>query len=350
MSIKYLQVIFILILFCPSCISEFSSDSTENNLIKGIEKGKSKGACVIIYENGRETFFSAGYANEREKKPVNGNTQFEIGSITKSFVALLIILAEEEGLLSLDDPIRKFFPDNVKIPEGKRNEIRIKDLLVHTAGLPLFPTNIDKKNEIQSLLNYSEEDLVDFLENYNLPEEPGTIFRYSSLGYGILACILVKVYNKSLNQLCLEKITIPLGMKRTSMNFPEHPDNNYADGYRDGMILNLYRNEYSISNGFGGLRSTADDLLIYMKAQAGIINTHLYSTMKKTQEVQFKNDDEMVCLGWFNVSDCIYYAGSTRGFSSIVVMNKKANKIFVMLTNSNNVKWVSGMARKEMNY
>lgn len=345
-----LLITILMIAIISRCNTQNRLYSTEENLSRGIEKGKSIGASVAIYENGKTIYYSNGCANIREDKSINENTQFEIGSITKSFVALLIMISEEEGLLSINDPIEKYFPDSIKIPKGKNNDIKIKNLLTHNSGLPLYPTNIDAHTEAQDLLNYSEQNLIDFLQRYELTKEPGTAFNYSNVGYGILGYILEKVHNKSFNQLIKEKITNPLGMERTSLNVAEHPDNNYADGYFKGEIINRYRNENCVLNGYGGLRSSAKDLLIYMKAQAGIIVTPLYNAMRKTQEVQFDNNGESVCNGWFKVKDFINFAGSTKGFFSFVVLNTKTNKIFVMLTNSNNQKWVTGIAKEEMNF
>lgn len=252
-----LLITILMVALTTSCNTQNKPDSTEENLSTGVEKGKSIGVCAGIYENGQNTYYSKGWANLKEMKPINEKTQFEIGSITKSFVALLIMLSEEEGLLSIDDPVKKYFPDVIKMPGGKYKEIRIKNLLVHNSGLPLYPDNIDVHNDAQGLLNYSEQNLVDFLQNYELPKGPGTAFNYSNTGYGILGYILEKVHNKSLNQLIKDKITTPLGMERTSMNLSEHPDNNYADGYFNGEIINRYRNENCVLNGYGGLRSCA---------------------------------------------------------------------------------------------
>jgi len=350
MKQSFLPLVVLLTTMMISCKTPHKPYSVEEALRSGIIRGESPGACIAVYENGRESICSEGWANIDQRRPFDGNTQFEIGSITKSFIALLVIMAEDEKLISLDDPVSDFFPDSFNIPEGNLKKIKINDLLTHTSGLPLFPPNIDHDNEIQSLLTYSEADLADLFQNFTLAKEPGTKYRYSSLGYGILGYILERVYNKSLDQLCTERITKPLGMERTSINYEAHSDTNFADGYLNGEILNLYRDKSSISNGFGGLRSTACDLLLYMKAQAGIIPTSLYNSMKRTQEIQFKNGNEMVCYGWFKKRNRLLYTGATRGFCSNVVLNPDNNKIFIMLINSPNEEWVTDVSRKVMEY
>jgi CubicO group peptidase (beta-lactamase class C family) len=350
MKQTFVPLVLLVTTLITSCKTPNKPYSVEEALRTGIIRGESPGACIAIYANGIETVYSEGWANIDQQRPIDGNTQFEIGSITKSFISLLVILAEEENLLSLDDPISDFFPESINIPEGNLKKIKIKNLLSHTSGLPLYPTNIDPGNEIQSLLTYSETNLADFFQNFTLPKEPGETYRYSSLGYGILGYILERLYKRSLNQLITERITKPLGMERTTINYEKHSDTNFADGYRKGEILNLYRDKSSISNGFGGLRSTACDLLIYMKAQAGMIQTPLHDSMKRTQEIQFKSGREMVCFGWFKIRDLLIYTGATRGFCSSVIVNLQNNKIFIMLINTQNEKWVTGVARKVMDY
>ena len=325
-------------------------DSIENLVSEGIENSKSVGLSVMIYENGKDKYFSNGYANLETKKVIDEKTQFEIGSITKTFVALLIVIAEDEGKLLIDDPIENFFPQNTKLPKTENSKITIKNLLVHNSGIPYKPTNIDSKNEAEHYLKYTEKELLYYLKNLTLKNEPGIVYEYSLTGYGILGYILKKLYNKSLDDLIKEKITIPLGMTRTFINYCDKKDKNYADGYLKDVLTNWCRNDYCVLNASGALCSTAEDLMLFMKAQAGISETPLNKAMLKTQEFQYKSDDYDICLGWFKTNEFIYHPGATNGFFAIAVFNNKTKKILVMLSNTNNQKWITGIAKNEMNF
>lgn len=325
-------------------------DSIENLVSKGIDNNESVGLSVMIYENGKDKYLSNGYANIERKKVIDEKTQFEIGSITKTFISLLIVIAEEEGKLSIEDPIEIFFPQNTKLPKFGNSKITIKNLLVHNSGIPYKPSNIDSKNEAEHYLRYTEKELLYYLENLSLKNEPGKAYEYSLTGYGILGYILEKLYSKSLDNLIKEKITIPLGMTRTFINYCDKKDNNYADGYLNNAITNWCRNDYCVLNASGALCSTAEDLMVFMKAQAGVIETPLNKAMQKTQEFQYKSNDYDVCLGWFKTNEFIFHSGATNGFFAITVFNSETKKIMLILSNTNNQKWITGIAMNEMDF
>jgi CubicO group peptidase (beta-lactamase class C family) len=358
-KITYTLFFFISILLFASCDSQENKkaqkgqnqkDSIENLVSKGIDNNESVGLSVMIHENGKDKYLSNGYANLETKKVIDEKTQFEIGSITKTFIALLIVIAEEEGKISIDDPIENFFPQNTKLPKFGNSKITIKNLLVHNSGIPYKPSNIDSKNESEHYLKYTEKELFYYLENLTLKNEPGKAYEYSLTGYGILGYILENLYSKSLDDLIKEKITIPLGMTRTFINYCDKKDNNYADGYLKGVITNWCRNDYCVLNASGALCSTAEDLMIFMKAQAGAIETPLNKAMLKTQEFQYKGNDYDVCLGWFKTNEFIFHSGATNGFFAIAVFNSESKKILLMLSNTNNQKWITGVAMKEMGF
>ncbi len=345
---KNYYLIFIGILLLAGCSDKQPPASLEEMLASGIKQKEAIGVSVLVFENVTANYYAKGSATSTRSKEINGDTQFEIGSITKSFVSLLTMIAAEENLLTIDDPIGNFLPAHVHMPGRMEQEIKIRHLLTHRSGLPFIPDNINRKNQVEEFLNYTEQDLFDFLNQYEVTGKPGEDFVYSLVGYGMMGYILEGVYNRSLDELIKSKITRPLNMHRTSINYEEHPDDNYADGYMKGEVTNWYRNKHCVLNGSGGIRSTANDLLIYMKAQAGLIDTPLLECMKKTQEVQFENKDVKVCSGWFKENDLIFHAGSSDGFFSFVALEPATNKIIIIQANNNNQDWISEIVKYEM--
>lgn len=159
-----------------------------------------------------------------------------------------------------------------------------------------------------------------------LKNEPGKIYEYSLTGYGILGYILEILYNINLEDIIKEKITIPLGMTKTSINYCDKKDNNYADGYLKGIVTNWCRNDYCVLNASGALCSTAEDLMIFVKAQAGVIETPLKNAILKTQEFEYKSEDYDICLGWFKTNEFIYHPGATNGFLLLLFLTMKQKK------------------------
>ena len=153
---------------------------------------KSKAAIVVgfIDPNGTR-IFSFGNMSKAHNVPVNGNTFFDIGSITKTFTTLLLADMATQGVVNLTDLIEKYLPSSVKVPEFKGHKITLENLASHTSGLPEWPSNIWLNNKVGVFNpNYNETMLYQGLSNTTLTREPGSEFQYSSFGIGLLAHIL----------------------------------------------------------------------------------------------------------------------------------------------------------------
>ena len=95
----------------------------------------------FIGTNGTSVY-SFGNISESNNRPVNGNTLFNIGLITKTFTTLALADMVNQGIITLSDPIEKYLPSNVTVPEFNGIKIKIEDLATHTSGLPSMPSNI----------------------------------------------------------------------------------------------------------------------------------------------------------------------------------------------------------------
>src|SRR6185312_8078882 len=110
---------------------------------------KSKAALVVglIDPNGTK-IYSFGNISKANNIPVNESTIFDIGSITKTFTTLLLADMVKQGIVNLNDPIEKYLPANVKVPQYNGIKITLEDLATHTSGLPEWPSNIWLNNTV----------------------------------------------------------------------------------------------------------------------------------------------------------------------------------------------------------
>ena len=153
---------------------------------------KSKAAIVVgfVDPNGIRKF-SFGNMSKAHNIPVNENTLFDIGSITKTFTTLLLADMVDRGIVKLTDPIEKYLPTSVKVPEFKGHKITLEDLATHTSGLPFLPSNIWVSNKVGVInSNYTTNQLYTAISNFTLTREPGSKFQYSDLGLGLLGHVL----------------------------------------------------------------------------------------------------------------------------------------------------------------
>lgn len=165
------------------------------------------GASVLVYRNDEVLLKKAyGLANFETKEPITPEHLFCIGSITKQFTAMAILMLEEQGKLSINDPIHKYLPD---YPHSDKR-ITIENLLTHTSGM----VDVFEVNQWYEFWNkdLNPQEFVDIFKNEPLLSEPGTTYHYSNFGYAILGLIIEKLSGKTYTDFVSENIFKPLGM------------------------------------------------------------------------------------------------------------------------------------------
>ena len=185
----------------------------KENFEKTINELGIPGFTVVITQ-GNETVLSEGYgyANFEKKLKANNNTNYYIASATKSFTALLAVILHEEGVLNLNDPLKKYFP-NLKIDSTiNLSKIKIRDLLTHTSGLENDPIGwrvaFSGAHDLSTLLE---------LMKFTKPNKAGYgNYQYSNIGYNIYTIILEKITGKNWKNWVQEKILDPAGMNHTT--------------------------------------------------------------------------------------------------------------------------------------
>ncbi len=293
---------------------------------------KSKAALVVgfVDPNGTKVY-SFGNISKANNIPVNGNTLFNIASLTKTFTTLILADFVKKGIVSLDDPIEKYLPSNITVPSYKGHKITLENLATHTSGLPEYPPNIWLNNK-QGVFkpNYGEKQFYQGLSNVTLTREPGSKFQYSSFGSSLLANILsLKVggNDTSYEHLVKDKILNLLGMNDTKITLSQNDiKNRFPIGHDNGSEISTPEIP-QIMAGSGSLRSTANDMLKYVSANLGLIHTTLYDSMQLQQLIQRSgkianpmNYTEYTALGWRVLtnfgSETLTHTGSLNGWNA----------------------------------
>src|SRR5689334_1020665 len=179
------------------------------------ERTADYGIVVGVIEAGRRRVVSVGSRSRGDARPLDGDTLFEIGSITKVFTALLLAEAVQRGEVSLEEPVAKLLPAAVKVPARGGREITLLDLSTHSSGLPSLPSNLNPKDPANPYADYSVEQLYAFLSSAQLSRDVGSKYEYSNLGVGLLGHALALRDGQSYEQLVRSRISGPLGMPST---------------------------------------------------------------------------------------------------------------------------------------
>src|SRR5271170_7480261 len=163
----------------------------------------------VLVARGGDILFDRSYgdANLEWDIPNSPSTKFRLGSITKQFTAASILLLEERGKLSVNDPVKKYIPD----APAAWDKITIFNLLTHTSGIPNFTSFPDYRS--QEPFDTTPEKLVARFRDKPLDFQPGEKFSYSNSGYVLLGYLVEKVSGESYSKFVQENIFGPLGMK-----------------------------------------------------------------------------------------------------------------------------------------
>ncbi|RNF31791.1 hypothetical protein NM04_05360 [Massilia aurea] len=226
-------------------------------LFKPQYKADDPGATVIVVKNGKTVFRKAyGAADVAAKTPLTPGTVLRLGSITKQFTAVAILMLAEEGKLALNDPITRFFPDYPT--QGK--VITVEHLLTHTSGIVSYTGKPGYVSTMAKDLTVAQ--MIDGFRNDPLEFEPGTQFRYNNSGYFLLGAIIERVSGTSYASFLEQRIFTPLGMKDTAYEGVERSSAPRAAGYSAQEKGFAPAQPLSMSQPYaaGALVSTVDDL------------------------------------------------------------------------------------------
>jgi serine-type D-Ala-D-Ala carboxypeptidase/endopeptidase len=302
----------------------------------------------VIDPSGRRT---VAYGSTRKGEgPVDANTVFEIGSITKVFTSLLLADAVQRGEVALTDPVSKYLPPNVKVPERGGKKITLVDLATHTSGLPRMPTNFHPKDPGNPYADYTVAQLYEFLSSVVLTRDIGSKFEYSNLGGGLLGHALARRAGTDYETLVRTRILEPLGMKSTAITLSKEMKDRLAPGH-DAELQPAANWDLPTLAGAGALRSTVNDLLTFVAANIGLEKSPLANSMAAMIHPRRPADmpNIEIGLGWListrNGHEIIWHNGGTGGYRSWIGYDPKNSVGVVVLSNTSTNSGVDDIGR-----
>ena len=341
----------------PATAQNSFSDS-EADGIRGFlrDNFRQTNACMVIglADQRGNRIFGAGKLDNGTDRDVNGDTVFFIGSVSKTFTALLLQDAVERGEMKLDDPVAKYLPTSIKMPTHGGKEITLLDLATHAAGFPGNPDNMTGPAVKEQYETYTVEKMYAFVSGYTLSRDPGTEFEYSNVGMALLGHVIALRAGTNFESLVVNRICRPLHMDSTCIALTPELKVRLAMGHDDsGKPSPPWKLQaYSPA---GGVHSTANDLLKYVSAHAGLAPSSLTPLMEKTHVVRFKDSRGLSSMPGFGVfgrtgmdwvdrgayqppgMELLGHAGGAGSYHAWVGFDKKQRRGVVVLTTANDV-------------
>lgn len=302
-----------------------------------IDSGDTVGVVVALIDAEGTTYHAFGHPAKGSDKPVNSKTIFEIGSITKVFTALLYEQLVNEGKIKPDDPIDKYLPAGTKTPQHNGKPVTLESLVMHTSGLPRLPGNMKPEDPLDPYADYTADLLHASLADCKIEQEIGSKYDYSNLGMGLLGHILSRVAGRTYEQLVIDRICTPLDMTDTRIDLSAEQKSRFAKGHADGKEVPPWA--LNSLAGAGALRSTAEDLAVFVRAAMGSRQSDLAGVFDQSCKQRHPAGDNLYIAHGWHIStrfgtEMIWHNGGTGGFRSWCGFRPDRKCGVVVLTNS----------------
>ena len=252
------------------------------------------GIAILVAKDGKAIYKKAlGKSNLELNIPIELNSVFQIGSITKQFTAISILMLAEQGKLNIEDKIGKYIPEYIEV--GR--DITIHHLLNHTSGIK-NKTPLSEKN-YTSRMDRSPEELITYFKDEPLAFVPGEKFKYSNAGYILLGQIIETISKQSYGQFLQENIFDKIEMTSSYYGNMKNIIPNRATGYKikQNEFINADYMSLSLAYSAGAILSTTEDLLKWQNAL--LQNTLLKeSSIKQAMTPTLLNSGKRIPYGY----------------------------------------------------
>ncbi len=313
------------------------------------QKQQSVGIVVGVIEDRGERIVTQGALNQGDARSLAGNTTFEIGGLTTIFTSLLLADMARKGEVTLDDPVAKYLPATVKLPNQQGQPITLADLATHTSGLPLLPANFHPKNPANPYADYTESDLFQSLANTTLHGRLGVDYGYSHVGMALLGSALSRRAAQSYEALLKTRIFDPLGMTNSGVNMTPEMKAQFAVGHNTYLQPVSYWDPGAMA-GAVGIKSTAQDLLTFIEAVLGYRQTKLAESMAAMLSIRrpTRYPGLELALGWHflatSTTQIVWDNGGTGGFRGFMGFSPSRKVGIVVLSNTDGMNGIEDLA------
>jgi CubicO group peptidase (beta-lactamase class C family) len=341
------SILVFILLGVPSLTAAQPALTSDENLAKAINetltqayKSNEPGAAVIVVKNGKVVFRKGyGMANLELGVPVEPDMVFRLGSITKQFTAVAILMLAEQGKLSLADEITKFLPDY----PTKGHKITVEHLLTHTSGIKSY-TSMPEWLALWRR-DTTVKELIDLFKDQPMDFAPGEKWSYNNSGYFLLGAIIEKASGQIYQDFVEKNLFAPLGMKHsyydnTSRIIPRRVTgySKGSEGYRNAAYLSMFQPFAA-----GSLISSVDDLALW---DAALYTDNLVKqeSLKRAWTSSLLNNKRPAHYGYgwalssYQDRALIEHGGGINGFATYALRVPEERTYVAILTNRD---WMS---------
>lgn len=315
----------------------FAADFTKvDKLVQPLVDSESIVGCVVgVVDGDKHQVRGYGSTHLGEGDTPNGDTIYEIGSVTKAFTGTLFADMINRGEVKVDAPLQDFMPEGVRLHLFEERSIRLVDVASQTSGLPRLPDNFAPKDATNPYAGYAADRMYEFLGKYKLTRAPGE-YEYSNFGMGMLGTILAKKAGQPYEQLVVDRICKPLNMQDTRITLTDEQRQRLAPPY-NRQLLPEKNWDFDALAACGALRSTTNDLLKFADASLSKDQRPVVAAIHEAWKPRYGKPGQIgVGLGWHIARDNVtrFHDGMTGGYSSAIFVFAPTRLAVVVLCNT----------------
>lgn len=298
---------------------------------RAVQRQTVRAAVVGTYDNGTIEVIGFGQLGRNNARAPDGQTVFEIGSISKVFTALLTQKAADTDRLDWNDPISKHLAET-KFQSPAVAAVTLRELASHTSGLPRIPDNMKTEDPLDPYAGYGRDHLLSYLETLQ-SESLEKKYDYSNLGAGVLGLIAGDAAGPGYAEAMERDVLRPLGMNHSTVGLRGIPPESLAQGFSQGADMPNW-DGFDALAGAGAILSTANDLLQFI--DRNFAPGTWQQTLAAIREPQAAGD---TALGWHiheaaDDDPVFWHNGGTGGYASFLALRPAAQTGLVILTAS----------------
>jgi CubicO group peptidase (beta-lactamase class C family) len=294
------------------------------------------GLSVGYIEGKHQGIVHLGSSSRAGKRP-DDMTVYEIGSVSKVFTSLMLADAVVRGEIDLNAAADVANPAGIRLPSRDGRSINWIDLSTHRAGLPRIPGNLPLTDSTNPYRDYDSTKAAAFLNQFELPRQPGDSQEYSNFGASVLGYLVAEKVGKSYQQLLRERIATPLGMTDCTVELSDDQRKRLATPHdKFGSATPPWT--FSDLPGAGGIHATMRDMMRFATAQLTPPTDKLGDAIELAWRPQRDADASGLAmgLGWMIAGDgqTRWHNGQTGGSHSAIFINRELHCAVVVLCNT----------------
>lgn len=298
------------------------------------------GAAIAYVDASGVTFVNVGQFGPGDPRPITADTAFEIGSISKVFVALLLVESERAGKAHRDDPAAKYLLPPGDPDQAKLAQITLVTLSNHSSGLPRMASNFRSADGNRAA--FTRAQLIEGFRADGAKAVVGGKSVYSNFGVVLLGQALAAAWGEPYPAVLQTRVLDPLGLKHTWLGLRgTSRRDDFPPGIVEGKIVPHW--EFDALAPSGALRSTARDMALFLQACLGQRETPLNASIRegiKPLRVMGEGPGK-VGLNWFSTSGpqppIYWHNGGTAGFRAYAGFDPAAGVGVAVMTNNADV-------------